>query len=611
MKRTLPIAVASALVFAFLLSMTSVTYSSAQATTPTMTVSPSAGVVGSTISIAGQGYPANTQLTLQWATANASWIVTENPPRVTGVNATPVEYTLATVQTDSTGSFGVNVTVPSDYGETHTIQAYYANGTAIAGRGLFDLEPSFSISPASGPAGSPIVVTAKGLGYGLYSSNYFLYWDNLQTGYFTALTSHGATNFTFYASGIPGTHYLEIYQGYPGPAYLNPWNSPPSLESQSEFGSYIPYHAQFVITGPTQDPSSTAATTVAAFVVLAAALMSGGLLLYVARAGPEKRTKLVRSLAAILIAVAILTAGIGAGLALTSSSTSSAPSFTPQATVDRPTITVPQNNVTSGPRISITPDIASVGQQITVTGAGFASDTQLPLTLSTRVGDNILGFKLVAEPLKNVTTDSGGAFSFNMSAPPSLGGIHYIAAGNLTQHSNGTLFIQRTASINATEGPAGTTVAVVLRGVGWDFNTNTVTLDYDNSYIGYGCGFNSGGNVTFYLTVTGTPGVHTIDLYPTVWWGPSNQGNQTAVEYRYPLLTPQDHPELIPSFHFTFLITAGGKAGNATTLSATNSIGAGNLPVMLSLVSIVSSGLFLAMQIVLPSTVRPKLRQIQ
>jgi hypothetical protein len=27
--------------------------------------------------------------------------------------------------------------------------------------------------------------------------------------------------------------------------------------------------------------------------------------------------------------------------------------------------------------------------------------------------------------------------------------------------------------------------------------------------------------------------------------------------YRLPLLTPQDHPELMPSFHFTFLVTSG------------------------------------------------------
>jgi hypothetical protein len=95
----------------------------------------------------------------------------------------------------------------------------------------------------------------------------------------------------------------------------------------------------------------------------------------------------------------------------------------------------------------------------------------------------------------------------------------------------------------------------MLEGVGWDFNTNIATLDYDNGYVGYGCGFNSGGNVTFTLVAVGAPGIHTIDVYPSVWWGPSNFASQQVVEYRYPLLTPQDHPELMPSFHFTFLVT--------------------------------------------------------
>jgi hypothetical protein len=550
----------AALVLLFLLQALSNGATAASATS-SITLSPTAGVVGSTVSISGQGYPPNTNLTLEWGTAAVSWEVTDNPPRVTGVNATPIERTLTSVETDSLGSFAIDVAAPSDYGGEHVIQALLSNGTAIGSRGLFNVEPSFSISPTSGPAGSPIEITARGLGYGLYSTNYFLYYDNVQTGYFTAVTTGGATNFTIYASGSPGTHYIEIYQGYPGPGYLNPWNSPPSLEMQSLFSPYIPFHAEFNMTG---DPSSTS-TVVTSLTVLAAALVSIGLFVAVTRTEPEKRGRFARGLAAALIIIAIVAAGGGAYFALAPSAASSPP-FTPQASVVRPTIVVPQNITTTGPRISVSPDIASVGQDITVNGEGFQPGSQLPLQMSTRKGDNILGFKIVNNPLTTVTVGAGGTFSFTMQAPPALGGIHYISAGNLTLHSNGTLFIQRTASINATEGPAGTTVAVTMKGVGWTFDTNIAALDYDNSYIGYACGFNSGGNVTFLLTVTGAPGIHTIDIYPSVWWGPSNQADQLAIEYRYPLLTPQDHPELMPSFHFTFLITAG--SGNSPSSNA-------------------------------------------
>jgi len=144
-----------------------------------------------------------------------------------------------------------------------------------------------------------------------------------------------------------------------------------------------------------------------------------------------------------------------------------------------------------------------------------------------------------------------------MRVPADLGGIHFIAAGNLTEHSNGTLFIQRSAIISTTQGPQGTQIQVIMHGVGYTFNTNIVAIDYDNSYIGYACGFNSGGNVTVTIIASGAPGIHTIDIYPSVWWGGSQFTAQQTVEYRYPLLTPQDHPALMPSFHFTFLMTSG------------------------------------------------------
>ncbi len=542
------------------------------ATQSSLTVSPTVGIVGSTITISGQGYPPNTSLIVKWSTVDASWVVSGNPPQITGLNVTPIESTLVSVETGALGSFSVNMTAPSDYGGSHTLEAFGSNGTALAGKALFTLEPSFHISPTSGPAGTAIEVTATGLGYGEYSTSYHLYWDNSYIGYFTALSTRGATNFTFYASGTPGTHYVEIYQGYPGPAYLNPQQGPPSSETQSVFPPYIPYHAEFTMTTGQSSSSSPAligSAGVASIAVAAAAVAACGL--FVTRLEPGKRKAVSRSLAVVVIIVLVVLGGIAGYLALTASSTSSTTStvsFTPVATVDRPAITVPQNNATTGPRISISPDIASVGQTVTVKGAGFASNTLLPLSWSTRKGSNVLGYQLVAEPLRNVTTSSNGSFAFTMNVPADLGGLHFISAGDLTPSSNGTLFLQRTASINATEGPAGTVVAITMLGVGWTFNTNIAALDYDNSYLGYGCGFNSGGNVTFYITITGSPGIQTIDIYPSVWWGTSNYYNQSTVEYRYPLLTPQDHPELMPSFHFTFLITGSGQtATNGDALS--------------------------------------------
>ncbi len=519
-------------------------------------VSPNAGPVGSRVDVSGSGYPPNTVLVLKWSTVNASWVVGGNPPQVTGTKTVKILKTLGSATTDPTGGFSEVLTVPIDYGSpNHAIQAFAQNGTAFDPKVLFTLEPEFRLSATSGPAGTPVVIHATGLGYGLYSTSYHVLWDNAYMGYATALTSEGSTNFTIYASGLPGTHYIDIYQGYPGPGYLNPQEGPPAGETQSTFPPLIPFHAEFNITSP---QTSTAANSLEPTILLPVAAVVAGLAavqLLALRGRPEQRKSVVKVAAAVILIVAIAVAGSGAYFIYgQGSATQSA--YVPQTSVNRPAIVVPGNNASSGPRVSVAPTLVTVGTAITVTGAGFAPDTQLPLTWSTRQGNNLYGFHLVNEPLRNVTTGSDGAFSFVMNVPPDLGGLHFISAGNHTRHSNATLFLQRSATISATEGPQGTSVVIKLQGVGWDYNTNIVAIDYDNSYIGYACGFSSGGNVTVTITATGSPGLHTIDIYPSIWWGSSVPAAQLTAEYRYPLLTPQDHPELMPSFHFTFLVTS-------------------------------------------------------
>jgi hypothetical protein len=551
---------------------------SAATTSPSISVSPTAAIVGAKITITGAGLPPDTGLNLEWASVKASWVVQAIPtPQVTGISTPAIQVTLGQAQTNASGSFSAQISVPTDYGGTHFIQAFFTNGTALAPKATFDVEPSFHFSPASGPDGTPITFTATGLGYGEYSTSYYLLWDNSVAGYMTALSTAGATNFTVYASGTAGTHYITIYQGYPGPSYLNPQQGPPSSETQSVFPPYIPFYANFTVTPENvmaQSSSTTDAFTLhnsaslGAFALLAA-LVGGAF--FVARKDPDERKATSRAVLAVAIIVVVAIAGIGLYAATSThattsstsqsstSQTSSGPqvSFTPVATVDRPQIVVPENNATTGPRISVAPAIANVGDNVTVTGAGFAPNTQYPLVWTTVKGSNLLGYKPADLPLANVTAASDGSFSLVWKVPPALGGVHYIAAGNLTENSNGTFFVQRSATISTTQGPQGTMIQVIMQGVGYTFNTNIVAVDYDNSYIGYGCGFNSGGNVTVTIVATGAPGIHTIDVYPSVWWGGSQFTAQQVVEYRYPLLTPQDHPALMPSFHFTFLITPG------------------------------------------------------
>lgn len=558
------------------------TPASVAAATPAITVTPAIGPVGTLMTINGTGFPANTPIYLGWVSQNASWEVKAVPvPQVAGINSTPLVYKLATTSSGASGGFSLQVKAPVDYGGNHAIQAYALNGTAISPTTKFREVVSFKVSSTSGPAGSPINIVGTGLGISVYSTNYCVYWDNNYLGYVSAVSTGGVANFTFYASGTPGPHYISIFEGNNGPGYLNPGQNPsPSYYDPP----YIPFYANYTVTPQNvvlQSGSSAAndaytahgAAPVSSLALLGVSLFAGMGLFVFARKDREERKAISKAVIAVAIIVIIAIGGVGLyattmshGSTSSTTSTSAGPTvvFSPVATVLRPQITVPVNNVTTGPRIEVTPTIASVGSTITVDGAGFAPNQLLPLVMTDRVGNNLAGFSLQNEPFANVTTGADGSFSLTTKAPNTLGGIHFIAAGNLTEHSNGTLFIQRTATISATSGPAGTQIVIQMYGVGWDYNTNIVTLDYDNNYLGYACGFNSQGNVTMFITATGAPGIHDIDIYPSTWFGPVTSSNYQLlpsggqqVNYAQPLLTPFDHPELMPSFHFTFLITSG------------------------------------------------------
>ncbi len=222
--------------------------------TSSITVSPGAGIVGTGIIVTGQGYPPNTSLILNWGTDNVSWTFGGNPTETTGIHAVPVQWKLANVQTNASGYFSAQVAAPVDNGGKHLIQVYGSNGSALPGGNIFTLEPSFKISSFSGPAGSPITIFATGLGIGVYSTNYHVMWDNKYFGYMTAVTTRGSANATIYAVGTLGTHYIDIYQGYPGAAYLNPDQNP---SSGNWFPPYLPYQTTFTITSEPYSQTST------------------------------------------------------------------------------------------------------------------------------------------------------------------------------------------------------------------------------------------------------------------------------------------------------------------------------------------------------------------
>jgi hypothetical protein len=141
-----------------------------------------------------------------------------------------------------------------------------------------------------------------------------------------------------------------------------------------------------------------------------------------------------------------------------------------------------------------------------------------------------------------------------MKIPDDLGGQHRIDVmqGEKAIAAAGLVIQPSLVSYSPVRLKAGGEVSIHLKGVGWTTYENTYATTYDNSYIGYACGFSTAGDVQFTVTATGAPGTHIIDLYPTIYKG---QDQQPRI-YSVPQLTyATDHPQRItPAIRLTIII---------------------------------------------------------
>lgn len=211
-----------------------------------------------------------------------------------------------------------------------------------------------------------------------------------------------------------------------------------------------------------------------------------------------------------------------------------------------------------GPAIWTDPASATVGSPVAVFGRGLTAGSDVRLTWYTVIGNRVggQGWEEAAEELAIVAVGADGSFRYDTHVPDDLGGPHRIEAavgGALVAQTELTITPSAFA-ISPARGPVGTEITLHLKGVGWTETANIYTLNYDNSYLGYVCGFNTNGDVVIYLPATGTVGWHFIDLYPAIYKGKDVAGVQN---FRIPQLTfAEDHPgERLPAFRFAFEVT--------------------------------------------------------
>jgi hypothetical protein len=235
-----------------------------------------------------------------------------------------------------------------------------------------------------------------------------------------------------------------------------------------------------------------------------------------------------------------------------------------QATVP-PTTTLADAKLLSGTGLAKLSTVRGfVGTKTNLVSSGLIPSTGVQLLWGTVVGNRVncqgICWAFSSIPIGTATAGADGTLQTPVTVPDGLGGWHVV---ELMQ--NGKVMAQvpyfvmrRLVGVSATRVHRGQQITIHLKGVGWTQLDNTAGVLYDNSYIGYGCGFNSNGDVLIKVTATGASGTHLIDLYPMLYT--QNPVYSTASYGMVPFLSfRQDEPGLaagyrLPAIHLAITI---------------------------------------------------------
>lgn len=210
-----------------------------------------------------------------------------------------------------------------------------------------------------------------------------------------------------------------------------------------------------------------------------------------------------------------------------------------------PTLPISTNAGPAGATAVFSSTSGPILSKPTLTARAMTAGASVDLVWMTVTGSDVSGWKGSNTLLGTATVDSNGLISTPVTIPDELGGWHSLqliqgdkVLSEVPYYVERSLYKAPPAKVKA-----GEPFKLEIRGVGWTELDNGVAVLYDNNYVGYACGFGSGGSVEVELTATGGPGTHLIDLYPMIYnraFSAKHQWN-----YQMPQLTyAQDHPGL-------------------------------------------------------------------
>jgi hypothetical protein len=169
-----------------------------------LSITPVQGPVKTRATLKGNGFPANTSVSLVWGTQVGS--------RVSGNGFAPQEHQLATLTVAADGRLEAPLVIPQDLGGMHSLSI--RSGEKTLARTFFAIETSVvGMSPTSGPAGTPVTIHLKGVGWTDVDNIYVATYDNAYMGYACGFNSQGDVVINFTAAGSVGTHLIDFYPG--------------------------------------------------------------------------------------------------------------------------------------------------------------------------------------------------------------------------------------------------------------------------------------------------------------------------------------------------------------------------------------------------------------
>jgi hypothetical protein len=189
----------------------------------TLTLTYDSPTVGAAVRASASGLPAGKSVELTWKTVTGGWVI-EDYYYFRGKKYADSALPLGRFAVDAQGRLDARFVIPEDFGGVHDVVALI-DGTPVAQNGI-EVTQSFEMTPTEGPAGTPIELRVRGLGWRTMESTWVVNWDNNLVGFVSAASSRGSAVARFRAAGPSGIHHVRLLTGYQGQGYLNYEQSP-------------------------------------------------------------------------------------------------------------------------------------------------------------------------------------------------------------------------------------------------------------------------------------------------------------------------------------------------------------------------------------------------